>query len=356
MLGFLRLRPVILLCLTTVFAARLSAQTEEAPVFRFGNQIRHITGDLYRAGNGIWHAIFLVTDEGIILADPLNLAFATWLKEELDERFDVPVRYVIYSHSHFDHAAGAAVFADTATIVAHEGVAVNMDGRYPHMPGDMIDRNNNGLIDREDIMIPTNADPGICGMGPRFFGQIDLNGDGVATPAELQADIVRPDLYYSRRMILTLGGKTVELIHPGENHGDDMTVVYFPEERTVFAADMVADALVRDDIRSLPSACGPLDGTPLAEWIRSYRAVEALDFDVFAGGHGDFFSKADVASSRQFLEDLQAAVSQALADGLSLDEMKQQILLEQYADWHYYERLREKNIEAAYLNLTTFRY
>ena len=135
-----------------------------------------------------------------------------------------------------------------------------------------------------------------------------------------------------------------------------MTAVYFPEERTVFASDMIADALVRDDIRSLPSACGPLDGTPIAEWIRSYKAVEALDFEIFAGGHGGFFNKTDVASARQFLEDLQAQVSQALIDGLSLDEMKQQIMLEQYADWAYYNQLREKNIEAAYLNLTKFRF
>jgi len=349
------LLPVLALTFFALISSALNAQDDEAPTFPVNNEIRHITGDLYRAGTGTWHGIFLVTDEGIILADPLNLEFSTWLKEQLDERFDVPVRYVIYSHSHFDHAPGAAVFADTATIIAHEGVAVNMDGRYPQMPGDMIDRNNNGMIDEEDIMIPTTADPGICGMFPGYFETIDLNGDGVATPAELQADLVRPDIFYSERMTLTLGGKTVELFHPGKNHGDDMTVVYFPEERTVFATDMIADALVRDDIRSLPSACGPLDGTPIAEWIRSYKAVEALDFDIFAGGHGDFFSPVEVSAARQFLQDLHDAVDQALADGDSLEKMKQEILLEQYADWAYYDQLREKNIEAAYLNITRFR-
>lgn len=350
----LRVLSVTLLLLSSLYSGLLFSQDQTVPVFRFGNQIKHITGDLYRAGNGLWHSIFLVTEEGIVLVDPLNPAFAVWLKDQLDERFEVPVRYVIYSHSHFDHVEGASVFTDTATVIAHEGVGTNMDGRYPHLPGDMVDRNNNGLIDREDIMIPTNADPGICGMSEAWFDQTDRNDDGVMTPAELFAGTVPPDLLYSDRMTLKLGGKTIELLHPGKNHGDDMTVVFFPEERVVFAADMIADALVRDDIRSLPSACGPLDGTPLAEWIRSYQAVEALDFDVFAGGHGGFFRKADVAAPRQFLEDLHAAVSEALAQGLTLKEMKQKILLEKYADWQYYERLREKNIEAAYLNLTRF--
>lgn len=266
------------------FAAEAQQQGQAASPPRPNFQIRPITGDLYRSGNGAWHSIFLVTPEGIILADPLNVAHATWLKNELAQRFKVPVKYVIYSHSHWDHVEGAALFKDTATIIAYEGVATNMDGRYPNMPGDMIDRNGNGNIDREDIMVPTTADPGICGMFDGFFEQKDANKDGTATLEEFQRDIVPPDITYADHMTLTLGGKTVQLLHPGRNHADDMTVLLFPTERVVFAADMIADALVRNDIRSLPSACGPFDGHPVDEWIESYKAVEALDFDTFAGG------------------------------------------------------------------------
>ena len=348
--------PAILFALACFLPALAATAQDETPVFTFRNSITPIAGNLYRASNGAWHSIFLVTPDGIILADPLNPDFAAWLKGELDARFDVPVRYVIYSHSHFDHAAGAAAFADTATIIAQERVALNMDGRYMNMPGDMIDRNANGMVDRDEIDIPTNADPGICGMFPGWFDQIDLDKDGVVPPAELQVDILPPDITYSERMTLSLGGKTVRLMHPGENHGDDMTVVLFPDERVVFATDMMADALVRDDVRSLPSACGPLDGTPIAEWIRSYEAVQALDYDTFAGGHGGIFSKADMDLPVQFLRDLQAAVQQGLASGMSLDEMKAQFRFPQYADWAYYDRLREKNIEAAYQNLTRYRY
>ena len=123
-------------------------------------EIIPLTGDLYRARNGNWYTIFLVTPGGIILGDPINPAFATWLKGELDSRFKVPVRYVVYSHSHFDHAAGGAVFADTARFVGHEHMLRNVDGRYPHMPGDMIDRNANGAIDPDEIDIPTNEAAG----------------------------------------------------------------------------------------------------------------------------------------------------------------------------------------------------
>ncbi|HEU4620554.1 MAG TPA: MBL fold metallo-hydrolase [Gammaproteobacteria bacterium] len=52
--------------------------------------------------------------------DPIGVDFARWLKSELDARFGVPVRYVVYSHSHFDHAQGGRAFADTAVFVGHE--------------------------------------------------------------------------------------------------------------------------------------------------------------------------------------------------------------------------------------------
>ena len=43
-------------------------------------EIIPVTGDLYRARNGNWYTISLVTRDGIILGDPINPAFATWLK------------------------------------------------------------------------------------------------------------------------------------------------------------------------------------------------------------------------------------------------------------------------------------
>jgi glyoxylase-like metal-dependent hydrolase (beta-lactamase superfamily II) len=335
-------------------AAPAAAQPRPGPPPR---EITEITSDLYRARNGNWYTVFLVTPAGIILADPINAAFAAWLRAELDTQFPGrPVRYVVYSHSHFDHAEGGAAFADTATFVAHENMARNMDGRYPQMPGDMIDRNANGVIDREEIDIPTNARPGVCGMGPTFFDTFDRNGDGTMTPQELQMYIVKPTVLYSERMSLELGGKVVELVHPGLNHSDDATVMLFRDERVLFATEFIADALVTNDIRSLPSACGPFDGNPLAEWIASYRAVEALEFDVIATGHGSsLLDKDDVRLTRAFFENLVAEVSAGMAAGKSLAELKDSVQLAEYEDWAFYDRLRSYNVEAAYRNLTLYR-
>jgi hypothetical protein len=62
-----------------------------------------------------------------------------------------------------------------------------------------------------------------------------------------------------------------------------------------------------------------------------------------------------VATTREFFEDLIAAVSAGMTQGKSLEEMEKTILLEKYKDWAQYDRLRVYNIRSAYQNLTIYR-
>lgn len=339
----------LLLPALSIVALNTSAQL---PV---NNSITQITDGIYRGSNGIWHNLIYVTPEGILLVDTLNVDFSTWLKQELASLYpELEVKYVVYSHSHFDHAEGGYLFADTATFIAQSGMARNMDGRYPNMPGDMIDRNQNGMFEPEDFQIPWDASPGVCGYPPLDYK--DLDGDGSLTPAEFFADVKAPDLVYDEHMTLHFGGQTIELIFPGLNHADDMTVAYFPAEKVLFAVDFLVDALARESAHALPSACGPFDGHSMDEWIASYQRVEAIDFDILTTGHGIpvRLSKQDVVDTREFFEYLQAEVAAAIAEGQSLAEMQDTILLEPYQDWDYYELLRTNNIEAAYKNLMNY--
>ena len=167
---------------------------------------------------------------------------------------------------------------------------------------------------------------------------------------------MRPTIVYNDRMRIELGGKVVELVHPGVNHSDDATVMLFPGERAAFATEFIADALVAGNARSLPSACGPFDGSPLEEWINSYRAVETLDFDVLVPAHGsELLDKALVRETREFFEHLRNEVAAGMAAGKTLEQLKVSVKLERYKNWANYERLRKYNVEAAYRNLLTYR-
>ena len=78
--------------------------------------IEHIRGDVYQVqdANNTFSA-FMVTPEGIILTDPMDSVTAAWLKAQLDERFDVPVQYIIYSNG-IEHNGGAEIFDEGTEI------------------------------------------------------------------------------------------------------------------------------------------------------------------------------------------------------------------------------------------------
>ena len=344
---------------TTSTGAPLPRNLPPPPAGMFappGRAITHVKGDVWRASNGGWFVGFVVTPDGIVLVDTLSVDFAKWLKAELAKRFPgKPVKYVIYSHSHWDHAEGGAVFRDTATFIAQENMLRNMDGRYPMLPGDIVDRNHDGYLDVKEFEQPFLDRLWYCGAFANTVTGKDTDGDGRASPAEFFADIVKPDVVYSERMTLRFGGKTIELVFPGRNHANDGTAVLFTDERVLFTTDFPQDALVQDTLRSLPSACGPFDGHPMSEWLRSYRTIESLDFDILVGGHGTVpFAKKDVIEAREYFETLKREVEAAMARGESLEKMKESITLAPYKTWRHYEPLRRYNVEAAYLNLSTY--
>ncbi|MFQ5757716.1 MAG: MBL fold metallo-hydrolase [Acidiferrobacterales bacterium] len=258
----------------------VSAATAQSGAKR---SITKITGNLYRFQNNFHYSVFLVTPDGIIATDPINADAARWLKGELKKRFDKPVRYLVYSHDHVDHIAGGEVFADTAIVIAHE-----------------------------------NAKSTIVGE---------------------QRPTAVPDVTFSDRMTVELGGKTVELLYVGKAHSNNMIVMHFPAERAVFTVDFIS-------VRRLPYK--NLSDSYYPEWIEAIKVVEAIDFDILIPGHGPVGTRADASNHRAYHEDLYAAVLAAARAGKTLEEMQQSIRLEKYKDWGQHKEWLALNIEGVY--------
>ncbi len=252
--------------------------------------ITQIAGDLYRFQNNFHFSVFLVTPEGVIATDPINAEAAAWLKAEIAERFGKPVKYLIYSHDHADHISGGEVFADTATIVAHDNAKRTIIGEKR----------------------PTAV----------------------------------PQVTFSDRLTIELGGKRVELSYVGPSHSDNMIVMNFPAERTLFVVDIVT--VKRLSYKTLPDAHFP-------GWMEALKRVEAIDFDILAPGHGALGGKQDVTDHRHYLEDLHAAVLAGLREGKSVEDMQKSITLEEYADWGQYEAWRPLNIQGMAANIAMHR-
>jgi glyoxylase-like metal-dependent hydrolase (beta-lactamase superfamily II) len=249
--------------------------------------ISNIKGDLYRFQNNFHYSVFLVTSEGIIATDPIDADAARWLKAELKKRFDKPVKYLIYSHDHRDHSSGGEVFADTATVIAHDKAKATILGEKR----------------------PTAV----------------------------------PNITFSDRLTIELGGKVVELIYVGRSHSDNLIAVHFPAERAVYAVDFIT-------VKSLPYM--NLSDSYFPDWINAIKVVEAVDFDILIPGHGAVGVKADASDHRAYMQDLYDAVLAAARAGRSLDEMKQSIKLERYKDWAHYAEWRPLNIEGVYQRIS----
>ena len=274
----------------------LLARPEAFPADESRREIKQITGDLYNIqdDNNTFSA-FLVTPEGIILTDPINQVTAKWIKAELDKRFDVPVRYVVYSHHHDDHAPGAEFFED-AIIVAHE-----------------------------------NAIPAL------------LN--------EPDNPTIAPDLVFSDRVTIRLGGKQVNLIYIGKSHTDNLIVVHYPAERAVLAVDSLwIDRVAYRDLGSSSYFPG---------WVEALRVIESLDFDTLlvahghygkASGFGSVGTKQDVTEFREYFEALYNKVSTAKQNGLSLEETVATVELEQFSHMDMYDEWFKLNVKGVYNN------
>jgi glyoxylase-like metal-dependent hydrolase (beta-lactamase superfamily II) len=315
-----------------IAAASIAAARAQEPPAR---SIVSIAPDLYRVQNGNHYTVFLVTSEGIILSDPINRDVATWLKSELQQRFKQPVRYVLYTHHDWDHASGGAVFADTAQFVGHENMpqTLALPAGKLSLPATArkMDANNNGVIERTEAMggLATN------------FALTDVDKDNALSGSELARgpvnDVHPPTTTYAGRHTVTLGGKTVVMIHLPMAHAIDVSVLHFPKERVVFGADVL-------QAKRFPMAVLPT----LGSWIDAMNIVEQLDFDVLAPGHAQMGKKEDVTALRQYFEELAIGVGAGIGAGKSVEEIQKSLTWDKYKDWERYETQPNIHIAQVY--------
>jgi glyoxylase-like metal-dependent hydrolase (beta-lactamase superfamily II) len=305
-----------------------------------GQEIGKLTGDVYYARMDDYLSAFMVTPDGIVLVEPVGTEFATWLKGELATRFKVPVKYVIYSHHHWDHGSGAAVYADTARIVGHEAMMARlaMPPANTALPQNARaqDLNGNGAIERDEAQ----------GNLQTQFALYDEDRNGSLSGAEVTrgplAFVRPPDLTYRDPITITLGGKRVEVLPRPTAHADDNTIVRFVDGTGVlFASDWIT-------VKRVPFG-GDVATKPELALV---KAVETLEFDHFVCSHGMLGRKADVSANIRYREELRDAVAKAIAAGQTLEQAQASVTMDSYKDWEFYAQQRPANVAGTYRALT----
>ena len=163
----------------SVFTPLLSTATAQ----EVKRSIEQEKGDVYRFQNNFHFAIFVVTQDGIVVTDPISAEAVEWLKAELAGRFDQPVTHMVLSHHHDDHASGGEAWGDIK-VIAHENAKAHVEA------GDV----------------------------------------QTAMPTEIFAD----------QYAFSLGGKDFELTYLGAGHSDDLIAMVVRPENVAFVVDVVS--------------------------------------------------------------------------------------------------------------------
>ena len=234
---------------------------------------------IFRYGNA--QAMFVVTSAGVIATDPIGYGrpdAGTTYVAEIKKVTNQPIRYVIYSHHHFDHIAGGKPLKDAgATFIAHK----NAKQRLERL-----------------------KDP----------------------------NTVIPDETVDNNRTIRLGDTTLELVYLGLNHSDSMLVMWLPKEKIIFTVDWLP-------VGSLPGR-GMIDSYPL-EWEDSIKKVLAMDWERLIPGHpgpgGRLGTKKDVQDVLVFLQDASSEVKKAAQEGKCWDTVEKEMKLPKHANWPNYD-------------------
>ncbi len=183
----------------TFAAAALVASSSAAQerVWANDQSIEQISEHVYRWGSDNQFGVYVLTEAGIIVIDGHYCGSGTvaWLKDQLAQRHDVPVKYVILSHDHPDHACGSEVFNDTAITISQRNL-------LPHM-----------LFEQRVSAIP--------------------------------------EITFDEEMDLHLGGVHLRLLYFGPTHSDNLIQVHIPEDRVLVAIDSAKGRSLFPDFRDM---------------------------------------------------------------------------------------------------------
>jgi glyoxylase-like metal-dependent hydrolase (beta-lactamase superfamily II) len=240
------------------------------------------TDNVYIFRNGNHQSIFIVTKAGVIATDPVAYGRPTGGQAYVDEIKKVtnqPIKYLIYSHHHFDHIAGGKALKDAgARVVAHRRAKERLDAlKDPHT-------------------VPV---------------------DEVVTDAG---------------RTITLGGTTLELRYVGINHSDSTLVMRLPKEKLIFVVDLIP-------VGQIPGR-GMIDFYPV-ESEDSIRKILAMDWERMIPGHPaaggrQTGTKEDARNLLGFLQHASAEVQKAAREGKCWDGVEKELKLPKYESWPGY--------------------
>ena len=215
-----------------------------------------------------------VTNDGVILVDNKFPYSYEMITTEVRKMTSLPIRYVLDTHHHGDHAGSNADFMAVSEVISHRNARGNMV------------RNNQ---------------PGA------------------------------PRVVFSDETSIFIGGVEVQAHHFGRGHTNGDAVIYFPDLRTIHSGDLFIWGQRSDGSTLAPFMDFGNGGSGLA-WTGTLDGVLELDFDTVIPGHGPILGKDEVQIFRDRMQTLQDRMREAVEAGVSRDDVPGRIQTDDL-DW-----------------------
>ena len=245
---------------------------------------------------------FVVTQEGVVMIDACNSPLhARNMLAAIKKVTDKPILFLIDTETHSDHTGNHFVFSPPARIINAEGAGAGMKKEYN----------------------PKRAET-LAAQSPEM--REALKGE----------KMIPPHIEYKDRMTLNVGERTFELIYLKNVHSFADTAVWMPKERVLFASSA---ANVRTFINLRPTVVIP-------DVLASYKLMKSLNPEIVVAGHGQPTTTKIFDEYEGYYTLLMKRVGEMAAKGMSLDQIKKELKMPEYADWHGQDRL-PVNIEQA---------
>lgn len=263
MIKFSKMRRSLLIrvCgITAALAAAWLTYTQSQPEPPIG--IQKLKDDVYligvTKGVGGGNVAVQVTGEGVILVDDMFDRNHDEILAKLRSVTDKPIKYVINTHQHEDHAGGnAKMLAINAEVISHKNARANM--ALLKMPG-------------------------------------------------------LAHVTFSDEMSVNLGGREARAHHFGRGHTGGDAVIEFPAEKVIHTGDLFLTFPPQPFIDYA-------QGGSALEWTKTLDAVLKLDFDIAIPGHGPVSDRAGILKFRNDFQAMRDRIQGMVRSGASKDEI-----------------------------------
>jgi cyclase len=236
-----------------------------------------VEGDLYMVSGEGGNVALYSTSDGVVLVDNMFDRNHSDILAQIKTVTDKPLKYVINTHQHDDHAGGDFKMLPIAEVIAHRNVYANL----------------------KNLKRPYYEDtPG--------------------TPIGL------PRITFTDQLDVHLGGKDVRAYYFGRAHTSGDAVIHFPELRTIHTGDLFLASRgggargaqpARPRPPGVPVYVDYVQGGSFIEWSKTLDGVLTLDFDTVIPGHGPVSTKADLVKFKADLETMRGRLAGLIKQG-----------------------------------------